>query len=76
MYGYAVRTYRARPYSGRITVFRPAERRRGRPDLGWGSVSDDVEVHEVPGTHLSFITDHVATLGERIDTCLRRAQKE
>ena len=74
VYGHAVRTYLARRYDGKATVFRPAKRRSGPADLGWGAVCGDVEVHEVPGTHLSFITDHVATLAEHISSCLRRAR--
>jgi len=63
-------------YDGRVTVFKAAEYRAPRPDIGWGLVCDDVECHEIPGTHLSFITRHVATLGERLRACLRTARGE
>ena len=67
-------TYVPRPYDRRVTVFRAAEFVDGTPDSGWSRISADVEVHVIPGAHLTFITRHVAILGERLRTCLQRAR--
>jgi hypothetical protein len=68
-----VAAYVPGPYDGRVTVFRAAANRRRRRDLGWSRVARDVEVHVIPGTHLTFITRHVAMLGETLRGCLGRA---
>jgi amino acid adenylation domain-containing protein len=75
----AWREYLLRPYTGRITVFRAATQAYDHslpPDLGWGALAmGGVEVHEVPGDHLSMIHDpHVVELAQKIRSCLEQAE--
>jgi thioesterase domain-containing protein/acyl carrier protein len=73
----ALQSYKIEPYPGRITLFRA---RMGSPKIlsdplgGWNGVAaQGLEVHEVPGTHLSML-DHpnVEVLGAAIARCLSR----
>jgi thioesterase domain-containing protein len=71
----AYRSYRPRPYPGRVTLFRasgaPFDPGLGR-DLGWGRLTPGpVEVHEVPGGHVTLLAEpNVAVLAERLRACL------
>ena len=71
----AWRAYQPQVYSGRITLFRASESSGDgyqEPDMGWGRLtSGGVEVHEVPGDHISMIHEpHVRVLAERLRGCL------
>ena len=71
----AWRRYEPRVYPGQITLFRasePPEDGPQEPDLGWGRLAArGVEIHEVPGDHLSMIHEpHVHVLTERLRVCL------
>jgi thioesterase domain-containing protein len=69
--------YQVRPYPGPITVFRATGNDPRRvpdqgPDLGWGKVSDRVEVVAVPGDHKSILRKpNVQVLAERLRAALR-----
>jgi thioesterase domain-containing protein/acyl carrier protein len=71
----ALRNYRLLPYPGRVTLFRA---QRGSPRIladrqgGWGRVAlGGIDVHEVPGTHLSMLEPpHVQALGSTLSRCL------
>ena len=79
----AFRLYRPAPYSGKITLFRPAEtaeRPEGAavtadPTLGWGALSPrPVEIETVPGDHISALAEpHVRTLAGRLRASIDRA---
>ena len=61
-----------------ITVFRVKEQPYWRirdEHLGWRDrTTQGVQVHLVPGDHLTFLRDpHVKALGRALDSCLRRA---
>ncbi|MBI2525900.1 MAG: amino acid adenylation domain-containing protein [Candidatus Rokubacteria bacterium] len=70
LYHRAVERYLPRRYPGRITVLRAAETDPGRPDLGWASLADEVEIHVVPGDHLTSITRHAGAVGACLRQCL------
>jgi amino acid adenylation domain-containing protein len=76
----AVQRYVARPYPGRITLFRSTEtQRQGTGDidvkLGWDELAAEVEVCPVPATHDSMIREpHVQILGQRLTACLQQAR--
>ena len=76
-----VRTYTARAYPGKITLFRaswqPGGSRRD-PTLGWCELAGGgLEIHEVPGHHSSIALEpRVDVLAEKLRMCLDRAQKE
>jgi thioesterase domain-containing protein len=69
--------YVARPYAGRVTLFRPsaAPVPVATPrDRGWGRLAADVDVHFVPGQHHSMVKEpHVQTLALLLNECLDRA---
>ena len=67
----AWRAYQPQVYSGRIILFRASESTGDgsqKRDMGWGRLtSGEVEVHEVPGDHISMIHEpHVRVLAERL----------
>jgi thioesterase domain-containing protein len=64
-------------YRGRVTLLWPtAQVPKYRDDstMGWGRAAEQVEVHQVPGNHLSAVTSHVTALGERLKACLEEVQ--
>ena len=67
----AWRQYEPQSYPGRVTLFRSAEQAEAG-DLGWGQVAlGGVEIHEVPGDHLSMIHEpDVRSLAEKLKACL------
>ena len=74
----AARTYVPKPYPGRITLFWSTEPRPAvSPDtrLRWADLATGgLEIHEVPGDHLSMMTEpHVQVLGRRLRVCLDQA---
>ncbi|HSK81566.1 MAG TPA: condensation domain-containing protein, partial [Thermoanaerobaculia bacterium] len=87
----AAERYRASSYPGKITLLRaslvdpavlrelPRERRQifEDPTLGWGTVAGGVEVHAVPGGHLTILdAPYVETLAGILGACIARAEGE
>jgi thioesterase domain-containing protein len=74
----AVLNYRPKPYDGRITLFQAREaivKERFEPAREWSRLCDDVELHFVPGNHLTLIQEpHVHELAQRIAGCLEAAE--
>ena len=72
----AVRRYVPSSYDGRVTLF-VAESgwAAATEDRGWRQVADDVQIHVIPGAHLTFITRHVDVLGERLREALDAAER-
>jgi amino acid adenylation domain-containing protein len=70
-YGRATASYVRRRYAGRLVVLAPSERPDGPGDLGWRRLAADLEVHVVPGAHLTMLTGHTQEVGERLRRCLR-----
>jgi len=75
----AVRDYVPQVYSGRVTLFRSAEQpwwMGSDRQLGWGRLAaDGLELHEVPGDHLTIIRENVRFLAEQFRACLDQAQE-
>jgi thioesterase domain-containing protein len=63
--------YTRRRYAGRLVILVPAERPDGPGDLGWQRLAAELEVHVVPGAHLTMLTGHTQALGERLRLCLQ-----
>ena len=65
-------------YSGRIAVFRPCDRVRGRAHddaLGWRRISADVEVFETAGDHKHvLLPPYVSSVGGQLRQCLQRVR--
>jgi thioesterase domain-containing protein len=74
----AVLNYRAEPYEGKITLFQASEaivKARFEPCREWSRLCDDVELHVVPGNHLTVIREpHVGQLAERLALCLESVE--
>ena len=75
---FANRRFVARPYGGRVTLFRAAIRSvadsTGR-DMGWGALaSGGVEVHHVAGDHENMLVEpHVRLLARELRAAIDRA---
>ena len=72
--------YCPRSYSGRVALFKAAERasaHRHLPDneLSWRSlIEHDLEVYLIPGNHLGMLkAPHVQILGEKLEGCIATA---
>jgi thioesterase domain-containing protein/aryl carrier-like protein len=74
---HAVINYRPEPYEGKITLFQASEglvKKRFEPSREWSRLCDDVELHLVPGNHLTLVQEpHVRKLAERLANCLDAA---
>jgi amino acid adenylation domain-containing protein len=70
--------YQARPYAGRITMFRPSDSpvvACGPVDRGWGEWAEAVDVQFVPGHHHTMVKEpHVQVLARQLQLCLRQAE--
>jgi len=72
----AVRRYVPSRYDGRVTLFvAESGRSAGSEDRGWRQVAGDVQIHVIPGEHLTFITRYVEVLGERLRDALDAAER-
>ena len=74
----ATRQYIPNPYPGRVLLFRASDRPLGSRDdmfLGWNDLAlGGVEVHAVPGNHLSIVDEpEVYTLAAQLTSCLEQA---
>jgi thioesterase domain-containing protein/acyl carrier protein len=72
----AIAGYIPARYSGRVTLFWPCEdaTKPSEDAAGWRDVAGSVEVHMVPGQHMTCITEHVEDLADGLRVCLLRAQ--
>jgi non-ribosomal peptide synthetase component F/thioesterase domain-containing protein/acyl carrier protein len=74
------RTYRAKPYPGKVVIFRaidrdPFESMAVNPHFGWHTLAQDgVEVYDVPGDHIGILKDpNVRVLTQALKTCIDRS---
>ncbi|MGE3267196.1 MAG: amino acid adenylation domain-containing protein [Chloroflexota bacterium] len=75
----ALTSYTPSVYPGHVTLFRARRQPllcSHDPMMGWGALaSEGVTVCTVPGSHLGVLQEpKVATLAERLETCLARAR--
>jgi amino acid adenylation domain-containing protein len=76
VYANAQAAYRYVPqnYPNRITLFRAVEQSDSlgqEPTLGWSALASDIQLHQVPGNHLSLLKQpHVQTLAQQLRRCL------
>ncbi len=69
--------YAPKLYPGHLTLFRALHGVKDPPDplLGWGRLVGSVEVHEVPGEHMTMLREpHVRIVAKRLTACLTRSQ--
>jgi hypothetical protein len=75
-YSRAIYAYRPKVYPGRMTLLVHDEYRGEdeRATLGWkGFVAGGIELHVLPGSHLTYIRDHVEVAAARVRDCIERA---
>jgi surfactin family lipopeptide synthetase C len=73
----AMMSYVPRSYSGQVTIFWPDEWARENPDgatAGWRDLAPDLDVHIVPGGHLTCLIQHTEELARHLQMCLNAAQ--
>lgn len=73
-YRRAIRRYVPAGYDGAVTLFRAAELRASRPDLGWSPLLPRLEIEVVPGDHHSCVTRHVGAFASRLEARLQRLE--
>jgi thioesterase domain-containing protein len=64
-------------YSGRVVVLWPDEERfdwRKDPAVGWGRVTSNLEVKIIPGTHTTYLTEHLNVWAAHIKNYLEKAR--
>jgi thioesterase domain-containing protein len=74
----AIRRYVPAGYDGAVTLFRAAELRAARPDLGWAPLLPGLEIEVVPGDHHTCVTRHVRVFAQRLAArlrCLEQARR-
>jgi surfactin synthase thioesterase subunit len=72
----AAEEYVPLPYPGRVTLFWP-EHDPASPEAameGWNQVAGHVDLHVLPGDHLTYTTRHLPEFGARLRDCLRTAR--
>jgi amino acid adenylation domain-containing protein len=66
--------YVPKPYLGKITLFWNSEEPFHRVEWRKVAKAKKVEVHIIPGTHMTCLTEHVHALAEHLRMCLSKAQ--
>lgn len=73
----AVRNYKPKTYSGKITLFKAADSLNPNSDtaMGWNHLATEaLEIHEIPGNHLTLLRKpHVQKLAEQLQYCIDRS---
>lgn len=69
-------TYVLRKYAGDLTIVWPEGEmhRFGYPDGPWRRVARHVDLHRVPGEHLTSVTRHVAPIAQCVRACLETVE--
>jgi thioesterase domain-containing protein/acyl carrier protein len=66
--------YVARPYPKRVTLLRasdPPVEAEGDRELGWGTLVAGVDLHVVPGRHVTMVREpHARALADRLAACI------
>ncbi len=73
LYEWARAGYTPHQYPGRVALFWARDELVGAysdPTMGWRKVAKQVELHVVPGAHLSCITTYASDLGTQLSTYL------
>ena len=75
-YARAMMSYVPRQYAGRVTLFWPSEwleETANDPTVGWRKIAAEVDVHIVPGGHLTCLIDNMDELALHLRRCLDNA---
>jgi amino acid adenylation domain-containing protein len=66
--------YRPKPFPGRVVLLRTKSLDRPYPTdrtAGWGKVVSQLQVHEVPGDHMTLLVEQIGAVAEHMGSCLR-----
>ena len=73
-YPVTLMSHQLQPYSGRITLFIDAEAHAAYDRLGWEKIPGaNLELHVLPGTHITYIRDNNVTAAAKLRELLDRA---
>jgi thioesterase domain-containing protein len=66
------RRYVPRYYPGALAILRPTQNSRGDedPSRGWKAFAPAVEVHSLPGSHITCLSAHAKAVGDQLRDCL------
>jgi amino acid adenylation domain-containing protein len=66
------RQYVPRPFLGQLTILQPRQSLRGNedPSRGWKDLAQRVDVHLMPGSHITCLTAHAQAVAEQLRICL------
>jgi len=74
------KAYTPKTYSGRVNLFKAMDSRSftykiDPPEVGWQKfVTGELEIHEIPGTHLGILEEpNVQLLAEKLTACIDKA---
>ena len=69
--------YRPKPYPGRVVLLRTHRSNHpSDPTAGWGKLAPQLEVHELPGDHVSILAEHLEVVGEQVKSSLHSVGSE
>ncbi len=75
----AVKQYQAKPFAGKITLFRALRQPMGivaDRALGWKNLAAEIDIHDVPGFHANIVGEpRVGFLVQKLRPALAAAQK-
>jgi len=67
--------YTPKPYRGRVTLLVNEQAHARKPDGGWSDlVEGGLEVHKLPGDHMTYIREHAAAAAAALKRCLEQAR--
>jgi thioesterase domain-containing protein len=78
-FGLVLLNYRPKPFQGRVVLLRTKSLQENYPTDrtgGWGKLVSQLEVHELPGDHVTCQTVHIGLVAEHIGSCLRAFQED
>ncbi|HED66458.1 MAG TPA: non-ribosomal peptide synthetase [Planctomycetes bacterium] len=76
-YSQILARYKPRIFDGRLTLILNEEFQRHMPDAGWTPfVSGELEIHVVPGDHVTRLTENAAPNAKLLEECIERAIEE
>jgi thioesterase domain-containing protein len=69
--------YKIGAYSGKVTLLIPEESHRQFGNQGWEKAeTGGLDVHVLPGDHVTYIRDHAASTAARLRAIIDRANLE
>jgi thioesterase domain-containing protein len=78
-FGLVLLNYRPKPYPGRVVLLRTKSLDDSYPTDrtgGWGKLVSQLEVHDLPGDHVTCQTEHIGLVAEHIGRYLRAFHEE